>query len=333
MNEVVWLGVLGLLLCGYFALAGYDYGAGILLSALPKDESERRELIGGFGPFFLGNEVWLVAAVGVLFGAFPRAEGILLAGTYPLVVIALLGVVTLTAGIQLRSRRPADRHRAWDLAISAGCAVAAVGWGGVLGAILQGLPVRDGHELVGGVGYLIGGYPLLTGATLLGLFLLHGATFLALRLEGRLAARANRQARWLVLPVAVVVVTAAVVGMASPEVRAAVQQPAIALAGVAAILAALAGAGWALRSKRHRLALACTAIASILPVVVVGAGIYPNLVPSTVDAAQSISVAEAAASAGTLELIGWFAIPLLPTVIVLQWLSWRVFRARSPLYF
>ncbi|NUR87774.1 MAG: cytochrome d ubiquinol oxidase subunit 2, partial [Nonomuraea sp.] len=108
--ETIWLALLGALLAGYLVLGGYDYGVQLLHATLARGEGERRLALNSFGPFFLGNEVWLVAFAGVMAGAFPRAEAALLPPLHLPVAGLLGGVVVGTVAVQLRSRhrsRPA----------------------------------------------------------------------------------------------------------------------------------------------------------------------------------------------------------------------------------
>lgn len=195
----IWWGVLGLLLGGYFALAGYDYGVGMLLPALSRDEAGQRRVLGAVGPFFLANEVWLIAAVGVLFGAFPHLEGRVFAGAYVLVVLLLLGLVTFTAAVQLRSRHPEGNRRAWTFAITAGALVTAVSWGLFLGNLVRGLPLDAGGRPVDDILALFNPYAVLWGLGFVALFCLQGLIFLAVRGPAEIAGRVRRLARSFLL--------------------------------------------------------------------------------------------------------------------------------------
>ncbi|MFD0822292.1 cytochrome d ubiquinol oxidase subunit II, partial [Micromonospora zhanjiangensis] len=106
--DIAWYALLGLFTVAYLVLGGYDYGVGLLLATTGRPE-QRRLALTAVGPFFLGNEVWLVAAVGILFGAFPRLEGELLAALYPAVAVAVAGVILVTAAVQSRSRPAGER--------------------------------------------------------------------------------------------------------------------------------------------------------------------------------------------------------------------------------
>jgi cytochrome bd ubiquinol oxidase subunit II len=233
--ESVWVVLLTFLTCGYFALAGFDYGVGALLRVVGRDERSRRAVLRAVTPFFLGNEVWLVAAVGVLFGAFPRLEGELLSSQHTVFAVLLAGLVCFTVAVQLRSP-------GWDFLLTGGALVVAVGWGVLLGRVL-------------------GGPPVLWGAGFVALFSLHGAVFLAWRLSGELRARAVRIAVALVLP-CVAFVGAAVLTAGS------VPAPVFGLAAVVAV--GLLGGVWvALRRGRYRAAFGCSALVCALPVVAV----------------------------------------------------------------
>ncbi|WP_433117640.1 cytochrome d ubiquinol oxidase subunit II [Micromonospora sp. CA-246542] len=326
--DLAWYALLGLFFASYLVLAGYDYGVGLLL-ARGGTAAGRRAALTALGPFFLGNEVWLVAAVGILFGAFPVLEGELLAGCYPAVAGALVGVVLVTAGVQLRSRPGDERVRArWDRVIVVGSALAALGWGVVLAALLQGVPRQaDGH--VAGVSHLATPFAAAAGLAMLALVAVHGATFLTLRLPSEAAAVAGRTARRLV-PVALAAVgLATVVGLLSDRVRDAVQRPAVAVLLPVLLVAALLAARTALTRRRPGWALVATGAALALPVALVGAALWPYVLVSTADPGASLTVADAAASAPTLRLLGWVALPLLPALLGFQAMCWWVFRGRT----
>jgi cytochrome d ubiquinol oxidase subunit II len=326
--QLAWYALLGLFFASYLVLGGYDYGVGLLLARGASPDG-RRSALNAVGPFFLGNEVWLVATVGILFGAFPMLEGELLSGLYPAVAGALAGVIAVTAGVQLRSRPAAERVRArWDRVVVAGSALAALGWGAVLAGLLQGVPLHaDGH--VAGVSHLFTPFVAAAGLAMVALVAAHGATFLTLRLPATDAAPYARLARRLI-PVALAAVGAATAaGMLSDRVRATAQQPAVAVLLPLALGAVLLAARVALGRRRPGLAFAATGAALALPVALVGAAIWPYALVSTVDPGAGLTVADAAASGPTLRLLAWLALPLLPALLGFQAMCWWIFRGRT----
>jgi cytochrome d ubiquinol oxidase subunit II len=317
-----WYLVLLSLFAGYFVLGGLDYGVGLLLCGEP-DPAQRRRALTAIGPFFLPNEVWLVVALGVLFGAFPMIEGELISGYYPATATALLGVVLVTVAVQLRSRPAGPRARArWDTAIIAGGTLAALGWGAFVGAVVQGHDVgRDA------VGQLLTPFAAATALTMAALVALHGATFLGLRLP------ADRAPRWSTLaarltPVALTAIgVAAVMGLLSGRVRA--HGSAAVLVLLVALVAAVVVAG-RLASRRPGWSFVASAAAAALPVFIMAASSWPNVLVG------GVTVADAAAAPGTLRLLTWVAVPAFPVLIGFQTMCWWVFRGRidgrAPVY-
>jgi cytochrome bd-type quinol oxidase subunit 2 len=174
--------LLALFAGGYLVLAGADIGVGMLLPWLGRDQRERRLVIASFAPFFLGNEVWLVAAAGLVAGAFPGLEHRLLEELYPLFAVLLIGWVVRDMGLWLRGRVDAAAWRSvWDGAIVAGSWALALAWGSVLGSLLGWGPFGGGMNAVS-----------VLGVPLAALFAWHGAGFARWRLPAGLARRASR---------------------------------------------------------------------------------------------------------------------------------------------
>lgn len=321
MPHTFWSTLLGLLLAGYLALDGYAFGVGMLGLRLGRDEPERRLLLNAVGPYFLGNEVWIVATAGILFGAVPDLEGALLSGFYPLVVLLIGALITRDAGMWFRSRRQATRWRTgWDLLIAIASLAMAFGWGLVLGDLVRGVPV--GRAAPGGV-ELFSPYALMCGASFTVLVLLHGAVFTALRTESELALRAVGVARQLVAPAAAGLMTCVGIGFI-PTSGGVPARPILAAAVVLAALAPLAVLPSTLAARRHGLALCCTVSSVGLVVLGVGAGIAPR-------------VLDALAAAGTLQLLGGAVLVVLPVLVAAQIWLWWAFRGRvgpsSSMYF
>lgn len=328
---MVWLVLMGLVLGGYFVLGGYDYGTQMLYPLVGRDERGGRVVRAALGPFFFGNEVWLIAFAGVLFGAFPLAEGTLISGLYPLFLLLLLGLVAGKAAVQLRGRSPHGR-RVWDALIVAGGVVAAASWGLVIGVLLHGVPLgTDGVVTLGWLDVLHP-FVLAAGVSTVALFAGHGAVFLSLRTSGDVAERARRLVRPLLMSAAAAVIVTAVLGLGS-----AVTRPMVALAVVAVLVAALLVALLWLSRARSGWAFVATSVAALLPVVLVGASQYPYLLVSTTDANPGVTVAEGAADVTTLTTLLPFGLALVPLITAYQVWSWWLFRGRvgdtTPAYF
>jgi cytochrome d ubiquinol oxidase subunit II len=183
---LIWFVLLGVLLTGYAILDGFDLGVGILhLSA--RDDRERRILLNSIGPLWDGNEVWLVTFGGAMFAAFPHAYATIFSGFYLAFVVLLLALIFRAISIEFRSKSdsPAWR-RVWDVAFSAGSAVATFLFGVAVGNAMMGLPIGPDMEFTGGFLDLLKPYPLLVGVFAVAMFAMHGAIYLYLKTEGAL---------------------------------------------------------------------------------------------------------------------------------------------------
>src|SRR5215475_4264402 len=139
----VWFILIAVLWIGYFVLEGFDFGVGVLLPVLGRDESERRVLINTIGPVWDGNEVWVIVAGGATFAAFPDWYATLFSGFYLALLLILVALILRGVAFEYRGKRndPAWRAR-WDLAIVIGSLVPAFLWGVAFGNIVRGVPIN-----------------------------------------------------------------------------------------------------------------------------------------------------------------------------------------------
>ena len=175
---------------------------------LGRDEVDRRRMVNTIGPVWDGNEVWLLVAGGATFAAFPQWYATLFSGFYLALLIILVALIGRGVAFEYRGKVDDPRwRRRWDYVIMAGSALPALLWGVAFGNIVHGVPLDAQHEYTGTLLTLLNPYALLGGLTTLGVFLLHGAVFIALRTDGELRARAVRTALWIsaaAIPVAAV---------------------------------------------------------------------------------------------------------------------------------
>ncbi len=165
----IWFLLIAVLFTGYFILEGFDFGVGMLLPVLGRDDRERRVLINTIGPVWDGNEVWLITAGGAMFAAFPEWYATLFSGFYLPLLLILLALIVRGVAFEYRHKRPeASWKRRWDTAIVVGSLLPAMLWGVAFANILRGVPLDADHEYVGGLLDLLNPYALLGGATTLG---------------------------------------------------------------------------------------------------------------------------------------------------------------------
>jgi cytochrome bd ubiquinol oxidase subunit II len=318
----VWFALIAVLWAGYFLLEGFDFGVGILLPVLGRDNRERRLLINTIGPVWDGNEVWLLVAGGATFAAFPEWYATLFSGFYLPLLLILAALIVRGVAFEYRGKRDDERWRSrWDWAIFVGSLLPALLWGVAFGNIVRGVRLDEQHEYVGTFVNLLNPYALLGGLTTLILFVLHGAVFLALKTDGEMRRRANALAAMVGIP-AVVVAAAFLLWTAVAHF----DGVGVALFAVAAV--ALIGALVANRFGREGWAFIATGITLVLAVFGLFVTLFPDVMPSTIADANSLTVDNASSTPYTLKVMTWVAVFFTPIVLLYQGWTYWIFRKR-----
>lgn len=320
--HTVWFLLIAVLFTGYFVLEGFDFGVGILMPILGRDDREKRVLINTIGPVWDGNEVWLLTAGGAMFAAFPEWYATLFSGFYLPLLLILVALIIRGVAFEYRGKRH-DAHwkRRWDWCIFIGSLLPAFLWGVAFANIVRGVRLDASHEYVGTFWNLLNPYALLGGLTTLALFVTHGAIFLALKTTGDIRVRANR----LALSAGVIAAGLAVVFLIwTFTLRSSVLAIVFGIVAAVALLAGL----WMARSGRDGWAFTGTAAAIAFAVAALFAALYPNVLLSTLDAANSLTVSNAASTPYTLKIMTWVAVIFTPLVLLYQGWTYWVFRKR-----
>jgi cytochrome d ubiquinol oxidase subunit II len=317
-----WFILIAILWAGYFVLEGFDFGVGILLPFLGRDDTERRVLVNTIGPVWDGNEVWLLTAGGATFAAFPLWYASLFSGFYLALLIILAALIVRGVCFEFRSKVDSPRWRAnWDRAIFAGSAVPALLWGVAFANIVRGVPLNAQHVYTGNLLTLLNWYGLLGGLVTLSLFTLHGAIFLGMRTTAQLRRRARRAAVLAALaaiPLAAVFLAVTQISHGKPATD------------VTAALAAVTLIGGAVAAWRGRegWAFAGTAVTLVLAVATLFGDLYPNVLPSSTSPLFSLTVNNASSAHYTLVVMTWVALIFTPVVLAYQGWTYWVFRKR-----
>jgi cytochrome d ubiquinol oxidase subunit II len=318
----VWFALIAVLWVGYFCLEGFDFGVGMLLPVLARDDTERRVMINTVGPVWDGNEVWVLVAGGATFAAFPEWYATLFSGFYLPLLLILVALIVRGLAFEYRAKRDDASWRArWDQAIFFGSLVPALLWGVAFANIVGGVPIGADKEYAGTTLTLLNPYALLGGLTTLLLFLTHGAMYLALKTDGDIRHRARALAVKLGAAAAVVAVVFLVWTQArTGDLASSAAFVLAALALVAGVYAAWAGReGWAFTGTFLAIALAVAGLFLAL---------FPDVMPSTTDPAYSLTTANASATAYTLKIMTWVAVLFTPLVLLYQGWTYWIFRKR-----
>jgi len=318
----VWFILIAVLFVGYFVLEGFDFGVGMLVGLMAKDERERRVLINTIGPVWDGNEVWLLVGGGAMFAAFPEWYATLFSGFYLPLFLILIALIVRGVAFEYRGKR-ADRawRDRWDWAIIVGSFLPALLWGVAFANIVRGVPLDASHEYVGGFFNLLNPYALLGGLVTLTVFLVHGAVFVALKTVGDIRERAHAFAQRVGAVAAVLAVV--FIGWTAASAG----EVAVWVIGALAAVTLLLGLA-ASRIGRDGWAFLGTAVAIALVVVMLFSALFPQVLPSTLDAAYGLTVDNASSTPYTLKIMTWVAVVFTPIVLLYQGWSYWVFRKR-----
>lgn len=318
----VWFALIAILWMGYFTLEGFDFGVGMLLPVLGRDDRERRVLINTIGPVWDGNEVWLLVAGGATFAAFPEWYATLFSGFYLPLLLILVALIVRGLAFEYRHKRDdATWRQRWDLVLIIGSFVPALLWGVAFANILRGVPIDADMEYVGGFFNLLNPYALLGGAMTLLLFLTHGALFIALKTDGPIRHRARALA--LRLGTVAAVVAVAFLGWTQVDTGSAASAVAFVLAALA-----LVGGLAAASTGREGWAFLGTFVAIAAGVAGLFLALFPDVMPTTLTDGVSLTTTNAAATAYTLKIMTVVAAIFTPLVLAYQSWTYWVFRKR-----
>lgn len=325
--NTVWFILIAVLFTGYFVLEGFDFGVGILLPFLGKSEEDRRVIVSTVGPFWDANEVWLLTAGGAMFAAFPEWYATLFSGFYLALFLILIALILRGVGFEFRAKHPAPGwKRACDAAIFIGSAVPALLWGVALTNIVQGVPVDADKHYTGTLLTLLNPHALLGGLVSLLVFTLHAAAFLAIRTEGVMLARARAVASRLWWPTALVTVLFAAWGYTQTDI---LRRYGVVPGTLPFVTIALFVASYVLiRLQLDGWAFTATAMTIVAGSAVAFEGLFPRVLPSTLDPAWDLTIYNASSSPLTLKVMLIVVVLFLPGVLAYQAWSYWVFRQR-----
>jgi cytochrome d ubiquinol oxidase subunit II len=322
-----WFFIVGFLFVGYFVLDGFDFGVGMSLPFLGKDDVSRRQIINTIGPVWDLNETWVIVAGACLFAAFPEWYATLFSGFYLALLLILLALILRGVSFEYRHQRDSLRwKRGFDRMIVIGSAVPAFLWGVAVANIVHGVPLDADHEFMGSLLTLLNPYALIGGLTTLLLFFTHGVYFVALKTDGQVHADARvlaRRSGILTVVVAAVFLVWTILNAFSagaPAVWLVVLLSAVAAVALIASIAANA-------RDREGWAFGLGAATIVTAVLALWFALFPNVMVAT-DPANSLTIENASSTDYTLTIMSWAALIFLPLVLLYQGWTYWIFRKR-----
>jgi cytochrome d ubiquinol oxidase subunit II len=332
--QIIWFVLWGVLWGVYFMLDGFVLGTGFLSGFLAKNDTEKRVLINTLGPIWDGNEVWLVTAGGATFAAFPTTYALMFSNLYTALLLLLFALIVRGVSFEFRGKIDSPTWKsAWDKAIIVSSFLPALLFGVAFGNIFKGIPMRNdfatnNFAYDGNLLSLLNPYGLLTGVLFVLLFAVHGSLYASIKTDGELSQRAAAMANRLWLPLLVVAV--AFLGYTYPATKLYdnyLKTPLLLIVPLVAVSSLLLIKLCAAGGKLHKAFIfSCLTIVFVCFTGVTG--LFPNLIPSSLDPASNLTIYNSSSSLYTLRIMTVVAFVFVPIVILYKIWVYRIFRAR-----
>ncbi len=325
--ETLWFIIIAVLFIGYFVLEGFDFGVGILLPFLGKNDAQRRVIINTIGPHWDGNEVWLIVAGAGMFAAFPGWYATLFSGFYLPLFLLLVGLIIRGVAFEFRSKEENPRWRSlWDWALFTGSFIPALLWGVAFANFILGVPINADQNYIGGFWNLLNPYALVGGLVTLTGFTLIGAVFLSLKTTGELREKARQASLRLWLPAVVVLVVFTIMTYLLTDIltKLGVNPGAVPIGALLTLLISI----WFIREKREGWAFTMLVAAIVLSVATEFLLLYPRVLISSLSPEYSLTIINTSSGPVTLHTMTIITLVFLPIVLIYEGWSYWVFRKR-----
>jgi cytochrome bd ubiquinol oxidase subunit II len=325
----IWFFLWGLLWAVFFMTDGFDFGIGILYPFLGKSDFEKRIMINSVGPLWNGNEVWLITAGGVTFAAFPLVYSIMFSSLYSGLMLILFALILRGVAFEFRSKVDNKSWRSiWDTAIFAGSLLPAVLFGVTFANIFKGLPINKSGIYEGSFFDLLNLYGILGGLLFLFLFLYHGSLWLAFKTEGELHEKSVSAAVriWPLLLISAVMFLIA--SWFYTKLYDNYMSNPVLFLDILLTVSALFASRFFIKNKGFFKAWISSSVVIIGSVFFGIIGLYPNMLPSSINPEFSITAYNASSSHLTLKIMLVVVIIFIPAVIAYQAWAYYLFREK-----
>jgi len=340
--ETIWFVIVALMLVAYVVLDGFDIGAGIIHLLVGRSDGERRLVLRSIGPVWDGNEVWLLAAGGTLYFAFPLLYASSFSGFYLPLMMVLWLLMLRAIGIEFRAHSASPVWRAFfDAVFSLASVLLAIFFGAALGNVVRGVPLgADGYFFeplwtdwrVGPQPGILDWYTVMAGVVALVTLTLHGALYIATKTEAEMNARARRIAGlcWPLL-LLLTVLSLLLTTWIKPAVTANFKAHPLGLAIPLLVFASLGAVPYLLSQRKEKSAFAASSVYIAGMLGGAAFALYPYVLPASTDPALGLTIYNTAAGRHGLEVgLVWWTLGMLLAVGYFVFI-YRMFRGKVSL--
>jgi cytochrome d ubiquinol oxidase subunit II len=327
--NTIWFALVGVLIAGYAVLDGFDLGVGTL-HLFAKSNDERRINLNAIGPVWDGNEVWLLTGGGALFAAFPAVYATVFSAFYLALMLLLAALIFRAVSIEFRGKVESDRwRRFWDWGFGLGSLLPSILFGVAVGNVLRGLPIDTGMVFKGSFIGLLNPYSILIGLVSLVLFVTHGAIYMTMKCNGSQRDRMVKVANggWMVFVVLYLIATIATI-FAAPHLFDGMLDNPLFWVLLVLLVGSIVFIPIMLKAQKYFRAFLGSSAMIVSMIGLAAVGMFPNLVPSSIDPSYSLSIYNASSTPRTLTVMLIIALIGMPIVIAYTAFIYRVFKGK-----
>lgn len=325
--NAIWFVLVAFLIAGYAILDGFDLGVGVLYLFIPHN-NERRVLLNAIGPVWDGNEVWLLTAGGALFAAFPAVYATVFSGFYLALMLLLVALIFRAVSMEFRGKVDAPGwKRFWDWSFGLGSLLPAVLFGVAFGNILRGIPIDKTGTFTGSFLGLLNPYAILIGVLSMVLFTMHGTVYLMMKTDGALRDRLKSwfSGLWIASVALNVLATLATLFVSPFLFDGILRNPLFWVFSIL-LLGSSLSLPFAVRAQKFFMGFLASSLTIGSMFGLGSVSLFPRLVPSVTDLANSLTAYNASSSPATLMVMLIIALIGMPLVIIYTVIIYRVFK-------
>lgn len=327
--QLFWFCLIGVLFSGFFFLEGFDFGVGMSVQTLAKNDLERDQVVQTIGPVWDGNEVWLLTAGGAMFASFPYWYATLFSGYYLILLVILVGLIIRGVSFEFRHKVPVEHKPIWNWTLAIGSAIVPFFFGILFVSMIQGMPIDGNGNMMATFSDYINLFSLVGGVAMLLLCYLHGLNYIGLKTEGPIRERARRWAfrlYWVLYAGLLVFACLLLLKTDFYEVH-----PVGTVLLVGCLVALSVVAQWHVHKGAELVAFIASGLSLVGVVVLIFQGLFPRVMISSLQPEYDLLIQQASSSPYTLKVMSVVAITLVPFVLAYTAWAYYIFRKRITL--
>ncbi|MBM7635650.1 cytochrome d ubiquinol oxidase subunit II [Streptococcus saliviloxodontae] len=327
--QFFWFFLVGLLFSGFFFLEGFDFGVGMAVQSLARNEQEKDQIVSTIGPVWDGNEVWLLTGGGAMFASFPYWYASLFSGYYLILLVILFGLIIRGVSFEFRHKVPQSQKQLWNWTLTIGSLIVPFFFGVMFISMIQGMPLDASGNMSAHFTDYFNLFSVVGGVALVLMSYLHGLNYISLKTEGPVRDRARNYAQLFYWILYVGLVVFAVLLYFKTDFF---QVHLLGtLVAVLVIVCLTVFAHVSLFKERELSAFLASGLSLVALVVLIFQGIFPRVLISSISSSYDLLIKNASSSPYTLSVMSIVAITLVPFVLAYTAWAYYIFRKRISL--